>query len=131
MPQPSPKSRIEEAILPHLSENDDADFWRVVLNDLDGDLSQVGIDVSEGSEIFLQIGSCSHWVRPHQRRLTAAGGFAYPSGYSESLYGYSGLPEYDWSVLFHLGKVGKSWSEALKFYGKRKLVCRVAIPIGL
>jgi hypothetical protein len=127
MPHPNPKPRIEDVLQPHLSANDDADFWRVVLDDLDKEFFQVGIDVS-GHEIFLQIGSCSHWVRPHQRRLTAAGGFAYPSGYSESVYGYSGLPEYDWSLLFHRDKVRGAWSESPKFYGKRKLVCRVAIP---
>ena len=113
---------------PRLSESDDARFWSTVLNDLAQEFESLCINESEDYDIFFQIGACSHWLRPHQFRLAAAGGFAYPSGYAESRFGYNALPEFDWFVIFHFDKTHSAWLKSDKFFGKRKLVCRVALP---
>jgi len=75
---------------------------------------------------FLWIGACSHWWRPHQRRWTAAGGFAWPTGY-KGVAGYSdGLPEFDWSVILSFD--GERWKRIDKFSGKKQAILRVAVP---
>ncbi|MEZ5428237.1 MAG: hypothetical protein R2747_18350 [Pyrinomonadaceae bacterium] len=79
-------------------------------------------------EIFLQIGSCSHWLRPNQTRLTVAGGSAYPAGYDKTINSGYGLPAFDWSELFYFDKRQNIWLRAEGFSGKRKLVCRVTLP---
>lgn len=89
---------FETAIFPHLSDSDGARFWLTVFDDLTQEFSSLGIDERESYEIFLQIGACSHWFRPHQTRLTAAGGFALPAGYLGGGFSRDGLPEFDWSV---------------------------------
>ena len=119
---------FETAILPHLSDDDDARFWLIVFEDLVQEFSRLGIDERKGYEIFLQIGACSHWLRPHQTRLTAAGGFALPAGYLGGGFSRDGLPEFDWSVLLHRNQAKGLWLQSDKFFGKRQLLCRVALP---
>lgn len=119
---------LERAILPRLSERDDPSFWLTVIWDLEQAFSRDGIDETRGYEIFLQIGACSHWLRPHQTRLTSAGGFALPAGYLGSGFGRDGLPEFDWFVLFHRNQTEAHWSTSNKFFGKRQLICRIALP---
>lgn len=119
---------FESAILPHLSDGDDARFWLIILDDLTQEFSSLGLDECASHKIFLQIGACSHWLRPHQTRLTAAGGFALPAGYLGSGSSRDGLPEFDWFVLLHRNQIEGSWEQSDKFFGKRQLVCRVALP---
>jgi hypothetical protein len=69
--------------------------------------------------VFL-VGACSHWVRPHNSLWNAAGGFAYPEGYQNS------LPELDWSAIFSCKDRG--WSLVPKLQGKNNVVFRVAVP---
>jgi hypothetical protein len=73
---------------------------------------------------FLRIGTCSHWWRPHQARWTAAGGFAWPVGYSGN--GWPGLPEFDWSVVLSFD--GKQWERVEKCSGNKHVVLRVSVP---
>ena len=119
---------LETAILPRLSESDDAHFWQTVFADLTQEFSLLGVDEYNSYEIFLRIGACSHWLRPHQTRLTAAGGFALPAGYLGGGFSRDGLPEFDWSVLLHRNQVQGSWLQSDKFFGKRQLLCRIALP---
>ncbi len=119
---------FETAILPRLSYGDDARFWLTVFEDLAQEFSRLGVDECKGYDIFLQIGACSHWLRPHQTRLTAAGGFALPAGYLGGGFSRDGLPEFDWSVLFQRDKTQGAWLQSDKFFGKRQLLCRVALP---
>jgi hypothetical protein len=79
------------------------------------------------NENFLQVGCCSHWLRPHQTRWTAAGGFAWPSGYGGfSTSSRRGLPEFDWSVTLQFKK--GEWERVDHPSGKKSTVLRVAIP---
>lgn len=119
---------FERAVFPFISDSDDALFWQTVLDDLEQEFSLLDIDQCKDFDIFLQIGACSHWLRPHQTRLTTAGGFAFPVGYLGSGFSRNGLPEFDWFVLFHWNKSKGEWLESERFFGKRRLVCRVALP---
>ncbi len=57
-------------------------------------------DISQGKKRadWIHLGACSHWLRPHQTRWGADGGFAYPAGYDQRADGRQGLPQFDWSV---------------------------------
>jgi hypothetical protein len=76
--------------------------------------------------IYTQIGCCRHWIRPHQSRWTADGGFAAPFGYDKTTTGYSfrALPDLEWSVF--LKWTGEGWEPGRT--GGRCLLLRVAIP---
>jgi hypothetical protein len=119
---------FESAIGPYLSREDDPEFWVVALDILSRDFESIYSSESKKNEVFLQLGACSHWLRPHQTRLTAAGGFAYPSGYLGGAFGRDGLPELDWSVIFHRDRKENRWVQTDKFFSKRKIICRVALP---
>ncbi len=78
----------EQSIFAHLLPDDDREFWSTVTNFI---LHQVKSEVEEATpsvEVYAQIGACSHWLRPHQTRWSAAGGFAHPSGYGGSGEGF-------------------------------------------
>lgn len=122
------ESEFESLIRPYLSSEDDPNFWVAALGTLVHDFESFYPHESKGYEIFLQVGACSHWLRPHHTRLTAAGGFAYPSGYLGGGFSRDGLPEFDWFVVFHRDRKEDRWVQVDKFFSKRKLVCRVALP---
>ncbi len=110
-----------------LSEEDDPMLWRFLMECLTGDLRLQLQGFKYKHPLYLKIGCCSHWLRPHQTRWTADGGFAWPSGYGGN-EGNSrmGLPELDWSVLYRW--VDTAWVPAKKFQGKKRSVLRVAVP---
>jgi hypothetical protein len=80
---------------PELLEKDDhAELWRVALD-------QFLTEVRKKTHITVEVGRCSHWLRPHQSQWTADGGFAWACGYRCGSGGhhYSALPQFDWSVV--------------------------------
>ena len=109
-----------EAIEPKLVADDDPALWRVALGVLADELAQRQAEESRGSVCAMVVGACSHWVRPHNSRWNAAGGFVYPDGYKDS------VPELDWSVILVFGN--QEWKAAKKLPGKNTKVFRVAIP---
>ena len=112
----------------HLTAQDDPKLWKEVLAVLSKEFSQrYRSEAGEKVSWFLRIGTCSHWVRPHQSRWTAAGGFALPDGYKGAAQLLSrGLPEFDWSVI--LAFDGECWKRVAKFSGKKQIIFRVAVP---
>ena len=105
--------------LDRLSSDDDPELWAVVLDTILADLTpEPGMAV--------EVGRCSHWLRPHQTRWTADGGFAAPVGYGSGTGGYSckALPQFDWSVVLKWS--GEAWELAKRESVKHAL--RVAIP---
>jgi hypothetical protein len=122
------ESEFESIIQPYLTNEDDSEFWSTVFETLTLDFESLYSNKILKSEIFLQIGACSHWLRPHQTRWTAAGGFAAPVGYQGNSRFGSGLPELEWFVIFRRDQKEKRWTRVEKFYGKHKLICRVALP---
>src|SRR5258706_14375081 len=108
----------------HLTADDDPDLWRVVLETVFVDLA-----VIQTEPALVEIGCCSHWLRPHQTRWTADGGFAWPTGYGRpggGGFSRNGLPEVDWSV--RLAGTGNSWIEAADKPACRR--CGLRSPLG-
>jgi hypothetical protein len=107
--------QMTDAILERLADDDDPALWRLAVDTILSDL------VPEDGAL-VEIGRCSHWMRPHQSRWAADGGFALPIGYG----GGRGraLPQLDWSVT--LRWTGESW-EAVPACSLRCAI-RVSIP---
>jgi hypothetical protein len=116
-----------EVLKTHLTTDDDPTLWKLTLQNVLLDVDRLGISEKHKAKQFLKVGSCSHWFRPHQSRWTAAGGFAWPSGW-HGVAGFSnqGLPELDWSVLFE--REAGSWRLASKYSGKARSEIRVSVP---
>ena len=74
---------LPPALQERLTVEDDPALWEQVLKTLAGDASTIK-PVKHGSPLYAEVGVCSHWLRPHQSRWTAAGGFAYPTGYGDA-----------------------------------------------
>jgi hypothetical protein len=110
---------MNDAVIEHLNDQDDPDMWRIALDTILSDL------VAEPGMV-VEVGACSHWLRPHQSRWSADGGFALPTGYGSGKGGYSmeALPQFDWSVT--LGWSGERW-ESVPRSSVRHAV-RVSIP---
>lgn len=65
---------MTEFIKPLLGSEDDPELWQVAVQHILAQLTPV-------PGMLVELGRCSHWLRPHQTRWTADGGFAWPSGY--------------------------------------------------
>ncbi len=131
------KERFMEEVNHHLSAQDDSTLWEAAFDTLLADVEALYPERSKKYEVFLQIGACSHWLRPHQTRWTADGGFAAPDGYVQKYRDHitnsqgpigSGLPEFDWFVLVHWNFEMEEWQIAPKFFGKKRFVFRAALP---
>jgi hypothetical protein len=114
------KAIIFETIEPKLVAEDDHALWQVAIAVLTDEFEQRRAEASERGVWAMVIGSCSHWVRPHNSRWKAAGGFVYPIGYKDF------APELDWSLTFVFRN--RAWTSAGKLPGKNIKVFRVAIP---
>ena len=103
----------------HLDQEDDPEFWQAALD-------HILTEVERETHVFVEVGRCSHWLRPHQSKWTADGGFAWPSGYGSGGGGfsYSALPQFDWSVV--LEWTGTSWERVKRQSIRHSL--RVTIP---
>jgi hypothetical protein len=110
-------------ILQRLAADDDPDLWEVAVSMI---LADAVLLNESHEEIFSQIGCCRHWVRPHQHRWTADGGFAFPAGYNRTTTGFSfrALPELEWSIFFKWN--GAAWEQGRT--GRRCPLLRIAIP---
>jgi hypothetical protein len=102
-----------------LDEDDDPELWQVALGHILGEFEKE-------LHVLVEVGRCSHWLRPHQCRWPARGGFAWPTGYGSGNGGhsYSSLPQFDWSVV--LGRTGSTWEPIKRTSIRHSL--RVTIP---
>lgn len=78
--------------------------------------------------VYAQLGACSHWLRSHQTRWKAAGGFAWPTGYGGSGFSRLELAEFDWSILMVWDVGQQTWLPVDKFHEKRRFLFRAALP---
>jgi hypothetical protein len=115
------------ALRERLSADDDPALWEQVLKVLAED-SSILEAVTDGSQLYAEVGVCSHWLRPHQTRWTAAGGFAWPVGYGGTGFSRTGLPLFDWSVRLQLNPAPIGWVIPEKLPTKRSISIRVAVP---
>ena len=130
MPRADVLSCVEELeSLKRLGEDDDRDLWIVALEIL---LNDTEYDISQGKKraVWIHLGVCSHWLRPHQTRWTAAGGFAWPLGYGNGIGSRESLPQFDWSVYLSRNQLSQ-WQILSGIFGRRStrtLDLRVAFP---
>lgn len=106
-----------------LGADDDPQLWREVLRATAEDASLVGC-----SGLYAIVGSCSHWLRPHQSRWTAAGGFALPVGYGDGEGLLRGLPNLDWKVILQFDHAQLGWVLPPRPPAKGFNSVRLAIP---
>jgi hypothetical protein len=111
---------LMEGVKEKLAAGDDPKFWETAFAVLVDDFLQKFRREATNRIWIFQVGACSHWVRPHQSLWNAAGGFAYPEGYANS------LPEFDWSVIF--GYENPLWIPLRKLPRKKCVIFRVAVP---
>ena len=118
------RNMLEPLIFERLACDDDPDLWEVATSTILADAVLLNQEVDE--DIFSQVGCCRHWIRPHQHRWTADGGFAFPAGYDSTTTGYSfrALPALEWSVYFRWS--GSVWEHGRT--GRRSPLLRIAIP---
>jgi hypothetical protein len=81
-----------EFITPMLDDEDDPALWQVVVD-------HILAELPKDTNTRVEIGRCSHWLRPHKSRWTADGGFASPVGYGGSGFSFRGRPLFDWSIV--------------------------------
>jgi hypothetical protein len=120
---------LQEVICQQLNTDDDPECWKVILDTVFADATHL-CSVPEASRlnVFTEIGACSHWLRPHQCRWVADGGFAWPSGYGGFGWSLSGLPEFDWSIKGQWNGESSEWVPVEQIPRKKRLILRVAIP---
>ena len=123
-----PYSALPDSVLASLHSGDDSSLWMAAWTTVVAPIEFDAAALPDARALFVQIGACSHWLRPHQTRLTAAGGFAWPSGYAGGRFGRMGLPELDWNLLFRWDRNSSTWEPVSRFGGKRRLTCRIAVP---
>jgi hypothetical protein len=111
---------VIEAVRSKLTAADDPDFWDTALTVLTDEFLQRYNRKANNQDWYFLVGACSHWVRPHNSRWSAKGGFVFPEGYQ------NGTPELDWSVI--LSRQDESWHSVEKLSGKKQTVLRVAVP---
>jgi hypothetical protein len=115
------------ALKERLSAEDDPALWEQVLKVLAEDASILE-RVTSDSQLYAEVGVCSHWLRPHQTRWTLAGGFAWPVGYGKGGFSRTGLPLFDWSVRLQFNPSQMCWVIPEKLPAKRFISVRVAVP---
>ncbi len=111
---------ILDVLADKLTTEDDPRLWQAALDVLLEEFLRHHDSQASNRDWVLLVGACSHWVRPHNSRWHAAGGFAWPEGYRNS------LPELDWRAVVAYN--GRRWVNLQKFPGKKLVVLRVAIP---
>jgi len=121
-------STLPTALEHRLSADDHPALWEQVLRVLAEDASTLEL-VNDGSPLFADVGICSHWLRPHQTRWTAAGGFAYPIGYGDGEgFSRAGLPRFDRSVRLQFSPDSPGWVVPAELHRKHLMSVRVAVP---
>ncbi|HEX8464472.1 MAG TPA: hypothetical protein VF627_07620 [Abditibacterium sp.] len=112
-----------------IGADDDRDLWIAALGIL---LRDAEYDISLGKKraVWIDLGACPQWLRPHQLRETADGGFAYPASYNDGFYDDKSVPQCDWSVHLRRNQA-HGWRILTGIYGRRSprtLDLRVTFP---
>lgn len=113
-----------------LGEDDDPALWRSVLRFARDDISSQYADSCSTRDLFLVIGTCSSWHRPHQTRWKIKHReFAWPSGYGGLGHSLTGLPALDWCFCIQRKESGEfALVKVPSRFKSRQFVVRIAIP---
>lgn len=117
-------------IQPYLSDEDDPALWEAALRTACNDISTEVSESQTKRQVFLIVGPCSSWLRPHQTRWRADDlEFAWPSGYGGVGYSRTGLPELEWCCCFQYdGTDAYTMVDVPHRFKSRQHVLRIAIP---
>jgi hypothetical protein len=132
---------LPAALTEHLSLEDDPALWVGILRGIAEDAREFAI---LRSKLYVEIGACSHWLRPHKIRWRPPGGspagygLAYPAGYGfaypaeqgsgKGFGGAMGLPRFDWSVMLLFIPASGTFETPSAPPTKRFRSARVAVP---
>lgn len=119
---------FEPVIAPLLGGEDDPAFWVAAVNAVYTDANALCRSVTAPRRVITRLGRCSHWLRPHQTRMTEGGGFAWPTGYDGPRFSRAGLPEFDWFGQWEWCPEGAGWEVASGDLRPGQLLFRVAVP---
>lgn len=119
---------IVEAAIHALAESDDERLWKAGIAEVFRDAEFLCTHATSKSPIFAQVGSCSHWQRPHQHRWLKDGSFAAPYGYGGTGFNIHAVPEFDWALCFAWTATDRRWNAVETICGKRPLTLRVTLP---
>jgi len=119
---------IADGVTRSLAEADDQRLWDTAIGEIFRDAEYLCTHTRSKSPIFAEIGACSHWQRPHQRRWLKDGSFAAPWGYGGTGSNVHANPEFDWSLRFGWIAPDHRWTAVEKIRGKRPLTLRVTLP---
>ena len=111
-----------------LDRADDPELWACAVNAVLADATALCLAAAGAGRITAEVGRCSHWLRPHQTRWTADGGFALPTGYDGPPFSRTGLPEFDWFAQWEWCPESGSWAAASGSLAPGQLLFRVAVP---
>jgi hypothetical protein len=111
-----------------LADDDDPLLWESVVDHLLTEADYLCSRCRVKRDVFLEIGRCSHWQRPHQHRWLAGGGFAAPFGYGGTGFNIHALPEFEWSLAFERDWFTRRWNPVENVSTARSLVFRVTVP---
>ena len=117
-------------ILECLTIDDDPNLWEMAVRKILTNAEYLCQSYRGPDQIFSRIGSCSHWLSPHNKGswFKSDVKFAWPAGYGRSGSAIFGLPEFDWSLFWEWNKVDDLWKPVPRASGKRSLLFRVALP---
>jgi hypothetical protein len=118
---------LPTAVDERLGAEDDRELWEEVLRVVAEDAAVLLVK-ERSSRLYATIGACSHWIRPHQSRWTAAGGFALPVGYGDGEGFLRGLPNLDWSTILQFDPAQPGWVSPRQAPAKRFDSVRLAVP---
>ncbi len=113
----------------HLTVEDDRELWRTAIETIIADAELLCQRYRGNRDIFVQIGSCSHWMSPHNKGSWFSDvRFAWPTGYGNPGFTILGLPEFDWFLTWKWIKEDCRWEPVDGLTGKRHLILRVTLP---
>jgi hypothetical protein len=90
---------LDSSILERLTSEDDPALRDVATSTILADAEMEGRE--SGEDIVAQLGCCRHWIRPHEMRWTADGGFWHLSGTTKLLLAIPLEPCLSW-----IGRLG-------------------------
>jgi hypothetical protein len=112
-----------------LSADDDPNLWQTAVERIIADADLLCHRCQSERAIFAQIGSCSHWMSPHNKGSWFHDvRFAWPTGYGNPGFTIFGLPEYDWFLTWKWIMEDSCWEPIDGVNAKRPLVLRVTLP---
>jgi len=121
---------IRDDLAANLTEDDDSKLWEFALATILG-RTRADASLYAGKEaILVQIGCCSHWIRPKWKTLS---GMTCTSGYDPTVFptgvcGFNHLPAFDWSSKWRLDPASGSLEPMYGQPTRRPLCHRICIP---